>query len=127
MSRPVADPAGERVTPVQGPGNKSNVTAWDRAELLSLFSASATLAGLCITVVALMNTLDRTKSATSIIDDVLAVCAAAFLLCTYLIFWALRSRRAGLSHRLTRLIDAVFLAALSAMTAAAFLMIYTIW
>lgn len=101
--------------------------AWDRAELLSLLSASATLAGLCITVVALMNTFAQTKSAASIVDDVLGVCAAAFLLCIYLIFWALRASNPGLSIALTKAVDALFLFALSAMTITAFIMIYTIW
>ena len=100
---------------------------WDRAELLSLLSASATLAGLCITVVALMNALDRAKSAISIVDDVLAICAAAFLICTYVIFWALRTSNRALSVKLTKLADVMFLVALSAMTLAAFIMIYTIW
>jgi hypothetical protein len=100
---------------------------WERAELLNLLSASATLAGLCITVVALMNTLDRAKSAISITDDVLAICAAAFLLCTYLIFWALRAKSPGLLRVLLKAVDVVFLVSLSAMTLAAFIMIYTIW
>lgn len=107
----------ERQTPVP----------WERAELIGLLSAAATLAGLCITVVAFMNTGDRARSAASIVDDVLAVCAAAFLLCTYLIFWALRSRSPALSASLNRIIDVVFVLALSAMTLAGFLLIYTIW
>ncbi len=99
-------------------------TTWDRAELLALLSASATLAGLCITVVALMNTLNRAISSVSLVDDVLSVSAGAFLLCVYLIFWALKAPSAGLARSLTKAVDALFLAALSAMTIAGFISIH---
>ena len=66
--------------------------SWRRDELLSLFSVSGGLAGLCITVVAMMNTLDRTLASVSIVDDMFGICATAFLICIYLIFWALRSK-----------------------------------
>jgi hypothetical protein len=100
---------------------------WKRAELLSLLSASGTLAGLCITVVALMKTFDKTGSAVSIIDDLLAGCAAGFVACIYLIFWALRSPNLVTFSRLGRLVDGVFLLALGSMTGAGFLMVYTMW
>jgi len=99
----------------------------DREELLNLLSASATLAGLCITVVTLMNTFDKRRAAVSIVDDIFAVCATAFLLCIYLIFWALRTRKSAWASRLSKVIDAAFLAALTTMTGATFIMIYTIW
>jgi hypothetical protein len=100
---------------------------WRREELLSLLSTSGALAGLCITVVALMNTFDKTLAGVSIVDDMLAVCAAAFLLCIYLIFWALRSRKTSVSVVLIKVVDGVFLLAITSMTIAAFIMIYTIW
>ena len=106
--------------------NHNNQQQVDRAELHSLLSAAANLAGLCITVVALLNTLDKTRSGVSIVDDLFGICAAVFLICTYLVFWALRARSQRLRHVLTKAVDALFLVALSAMTAAAFLMIYTI-
>jgi hypothetical protein len=98
-----------------------------REELLSLLSTSGSLAGLCITIVALMNTFDKTRAAVSIVDDLLAICAAAFLSCIYLVFWALRSRRTSLSVILIQVVDGVFLVAMTTMTIAAFLMVHTIW
>lgn len=56
-----------------------------------------------------------------------AVAGAAFLLCVYLAFWALRSRTRTVSILLSRVVDVVFLVALTGMTAAAFIMIYTVW
>jgi hypothetical protein len=105
----------------------NNHQQWDRAELHSLLSAAANLAGLCITVVALLNTFDKAQSAVSIVDDLFGICAAIFLLCIYLIFWALRGQNAAFTHALTRTVDVLFLVALSAMTVGAFMMIYTIW
>jgi hypothetical protein len=96
-------------------------------ELLSLLSTSGSLAGLCITIVALMNTFNKARAAVSIVDDLLAVCAAAFLSCIYLIIWTLRSRRSSLSVVLIRVVDGVFLLAMTTMTIAAFLMVHTIW
>lgn len=97
-----------------------------RQELLSLLSISGLLAGLCITVVALMNTFDRTRADISIVDDVFAFCAAGFLLCIYLIFWALRSHTTTLSAMLLKVVDGVFLLTLTSMTIAGFAMIHAI-
>jgi len=100
---------------------------WRREELLSLLSTSGALAGLCITVVALMNTFDKTRATVSIVDDIFGVCAAVFLLCIYLIFWAFRSRKELMSAVLVKTIEGVFLLASTCMSVAAFIMIYTIW
>jgi len=100
---------------------------WQRQELLSLLSTSGSLAGLCITVVALMNTFGKAHAEVSIVDDMLAMCAAAFLLCVYLIFWALRAHETSLSALLIKVVDGLFLLAMTSMTVAAFIMIYTIW
>jgi hypothetical protein len=98
-----------------------------RDELLGLLSKAGSLAGLCITIVAFMNTFAKAKAEVTIVDDMLAMCAAGFLLCIYLIFWTLRSHKSALAGVLVKVIDAVFLLAITAMTIAAFIMIYTIW
>jgi hypothetical protein len=100
---------------------------WRREELLSLLCNAAQIAGLCITVVALMNTFDKTRADISIVDDLLAVCAATFLLCICLIFWALRSHKPSISDGLVKVVDGVFLSAMTAMTFSASMMICTIW
>ncbi len=98
-----------------------------RQELLSLLSISGSLAGLCVTVVAFMNTFDKTRAEVSVVDDVFAFCAAGFLLCIYVIFWALRSHKTTLSAILLKVVDGVFLLTLTSMTIAGFAMIYAIW
>jgi hypothetical protein len=100
---------------------------WLREELLHLLSVSATLAGLCVTVVALMRTIGRQSSSATIADDMFAVCAVLFLASTYLIFWALKTKRPGFANALVRLVDVLFLIGLTVMTGAAFVMVYTVW
>ena len=102
-------------------------TAWLREELLNLLSVSATLAGLCVTVVALMKTLGRNSSSATIADDMFAVCSLLFLANCYLIFWALKTSKPALSNLLVSMLDVVFLVALTLMTGAAFVMVYTVW
>ena len=98
-----------------------------RDELLQLLSVSATLAGLCVTVVALMKTLGDTHNAATIVDDMFALCALIFLSTTYLIFWALKTGRPGRVKLLVKLLDISFLVGLTLMTAAAFILVYTVW
>ncbi len=105
----------------------SKPAPWVREELLSLLSISATLAGLCVTVVALMKTLGTVSTAATIADDMFAVCSVLFLAETYLIFWALKTQRPGLANTLVSVLDVVFLLALTLMTGAAIVMVYTVW
>jgi hypothetical protein len=104
----------------------SGDTPIQRDELTSLLSLSGTLAGLCIGIVAFINTSHRGGAATAI-DDVLAVCAATFLLCIYLITFALRTRSHKRAVPLAQIIELLFLATLTVMTVAGFFMVYTVW
>lgn len=97
----------------------------DRQELLSLLSICATLAGLCITIVALMAALKHGQH--TVVDDFLAGCAAAFVTCIYLIVWLLRIRNAKWGSRIGNTIEVLFLGALTIMTIAAFIAVYSIW
>src|ERR1700690_3449342 len=115
-----------RVKPQTVVNDQRHSANWRRQELLSLLSTSGTLAGLCITVVALMNTFDRSRAAVTIVDDMFGVCALAFLSCIYLIFWAIRSRKFSIIEMLIKAVEGIFLMAMTFMTVTAFLMMYTI-
>ena len=110
--------------PVNDDANSAN--RWMREELLHLLSVSGTLAGLCVTVVALMHTIGGTNL-TTVIDDLFALCALLFLVCTYVIFTALRTRDTDRARLLIKVVDSVFLIGLTLMTAAGFMMVYTVW
>jgi len=96
-----------------------------RDELTSLLSLCGTLAGLCVGIVAFINASHR--GAATAIDDVLAACAATFLLCIYLITFALRTRSHKRAALLARVVELLFLATLTVMTIAGFVMVYTVW
>lgn len=100
---------------------------WIREELLHLLSVSGTMAGLSITGVALLHTAGKAAAPTTIVDDVFVLCSLLFLLCIYVIFWALRSRKPALAARLAELADVIFLSALTAMILAGLMMAYTLW
>lgn len=102
-------------------------TSWLREELLHLLSVSATLSGLCITVVALMNAFEKKVATVSIVDDMFAICALIFLICMYLIFTSLRISNSAVAEKLIKLIDVLFLLAMTCMTFAGFVMVYTVW
>jgi len=99
---------------------------WVREELLHLLSASATLAGLCITAVTLFHTAGKGSLPATFADDLLAASALLFLLCTFAIFIALRTRRQALAAILEKTADTLFLLALTGMVASGFIMVYAV-
>jgi hypothetical protein len=100
---------------------------WQRAELMHLLSLSGALAGFCITGVTLFNTVGKGSIPETIADDVLAIAALIFLLCTYTIFIALRIKNDKLALILEYATETLFLIALTGMVTAGFVMVYTIW
>ena len=98
-----------------------------RDELLQLLSVAGTLAGLSITAVALLHSVGKTQTSSTIADDVLVLSALLFLLCTYAIFFALRTRQLRIARILERAADTLFLLALTGMVASGFVMAYTLF
>ena len=94
--------------------------------LLRLLPMSASLAGICIAAVTLFRSNERLARLETLADDLLTICALLFLCATYLTFWALRTRRPALVRKLSRAVDATFLAALTTLVGVGFLMVYTI-
>lgn len=102
-----------------------NVREWNEARelLLHLLPVSGTLAGIAIASLSLFQFGGATLRAT-VADDLLAFSALAFLLSCYLIFWALRTQREALMLRICRIVDSVFLAGLTGIVIAGFLLVY---
>jgi hypothetical protein len=122
-NRDCADPT--RVFPVMTQSAATDIPI--KNELLHMLSLSGTLAGLCVTVVAVMNALDKSARATMVVDDLFALCALLFLICIYLIFSALRIRKLSISKTLVKSVDIIFIVAMTLMTCAAFILVYTVW
>ena len=97
-----------------------------REELLHLLPLSGSLAGLCIGAITLFRFGSSAARIASIADDLLAICALLFLICTYLIFWALRSAGGRRGRVLVRIVDGSFLMALTILVGVGFLLVYAI-
>jgi hypothetical protein len=102
-------------------------SGWMREELFQLLSISATLSGLCITVVALMKNFSKVDLSATIVDDMFVISAVLFLFCVYLIFFALKTRIPKLVATLLKVIDLIFLTGMTIITLAALFMVYTVW
>jgi len=102
-------------------------STWLREELLHLLSLSGTLAGFSVTAVTLLRTIGQPSLMQTVADDVLAMSALLFLVCTYAIFIALRTQRQALARGLEKFIDGLFMLALTGMVSAGFIMVYTLW
>jgi len=100
--------------------------ARNRDVLLRLLSVTASLAGLCIAALGFLEASDRPALERSYADELIAIDAILFVVCVYLILWALRTRSLARARTLSRLVDAVFLFALTTLLGAATYIIYWI-
>ena len=74
-----------------------------------IFSVSAALVGICLTVIGLIRVVISTSKVETLVDDFLAADAVLFLLSCLLSYWALRTRSLYRMHRVERVADAIFL------------------
>src|SRR5262245_3161672 len=98
----------------------------DRDVLLRLLSVTASLAGLCIAALGFLEAGDRPALAKPYADELIAVDALLFVSCVYLILWALRTKSPQRADSLTRLIDVLFLFALTSLLLASAYIIFWI-
>jgi hypothetical protein len=85
----------------------------DRDICVHIFSASAAMVGVCITVIGILRVVVSLRRTDLIGNDLLALNTLLYLLACLLSYWALRTRSVQRNHRLERISDAVFLAALT--------------
>jgi hypothetical protein len=91
---------------------------------IHIFSTSATMVGVCLTVIGLFRVIFRMKALNSFGDDLLAFDAMLFLAACLLSYWALRTRGQRRRLRTEKIADIVFLAALSLMVVVCGLITY---
>jgi len=80
-----------------------------------IFTASAGLVGVCLTVIGLIRVIIAAHSIDTLVDDMLALDAVFFLCSCLLSYWALRTRTLRRMHKVEKFADAVFLLGLSLM------------
>lgn len=89
-----------------------------------IFSVSAGLVGVCLTVIGFFRLISRLKNLDSVADNLLAIDAFLFLASCMLAYLALRSRSPATAQRLERAADGIFLVGLTAMVVIAGLVAY---
>ncbi len=85
---------------------------------------TASLAGLCMAALGFIEYGSPQAAYRTYADEVIAFDAFLFVCCAYLILWALRTSSLARARRLSRMVDIVFLVALTSMLVAAAYIVY---
>lgn len=80
-----------------------------------IFTVSAALVGVCLTVIGLFRISDRLKDVSNIGGVLLSFDALAFLTSCMLSYYALRTSKQKRKHGVERIADSIFLTALTLM------------
>ena len=91
---------------------------------IHIFTASAGLVGVCLTVIGLIRVVVATLNVDTFADNLLAIDALLFLASCLLSYWALRTRSIARMYRVERVADAIFIAGLLLMTAVCTIIAY---
>jgi hypothetical protein len=93
---------------------------------IHIFTASAALVGVCLTVIGLIRVVVATLNVDTFADNLLAIDALLFLASCLLSYWALRTRSIRRMYRVERVADAIFIAGLLLMTAVCSIIAYAL-
>jgi hypothetical protein len=93
---------------------------------IHIFTVSASLVGVCLTVIGIIHLINGLLKINIIVDDLLAVDAFVFLCSCLLSYWALRTRTKRRMHLIERIADAVFLIGLVTMVVASGFIVYAV-
>jgi len=77
-----------------------------------IFSVSATMVGVCLTVIGIIRVILTLRQEDLIIDDLVAVNMMFYVISAFCSYWSLRTHRTLRGQRMMRAADAVFLFAL---------------
>ena len=104
---------------------KEQNTNFENEICIHIFSVSAGLVGVCLTVIGIFRAVTELKDFSSIGDNLLAVDALIFLASCLTSYLALRSKDKSRKHRVERVADLLFLTGLSLMAVVCILITYT--
>ena len=99
------------------PDQEPSATSVERDLAGRIFTTSAQLVGVCLTVIGLFRVVSHLKNINSVADNLMAIDALVFLGSCLLSYLALRSLKAERSLALERAADVVFLLGLGTMVA----------
>jgi hypothetical protein len=101
-------------------------TALEEDISIHIFTTSATMVGVCLTVIGLLRVILQARSVSSWVDDFLSIDATLFLSACGLAYWALRVRRIKRRLLAERIADLIFLFALTLMATICVMITYTL-
>src|SRR4051812_20127090 len=93
---------------------------------IHIFTVSSAMVGVCLTVIGLVRVVITFGKADTLADDFLAGDALLFLVSCFLSYGALRSRAVRRMHRLEKVADGVFIAAMLVMVAICAFLTYAV-
>jgi hypothetical protein len=93
---------------------------------IHIFTVSAAMVGVCLTVIGLLRVVITMGKANTIADDLLSADAVFFLTSCLLSYWALRTRNTRRMHRVERFADGIFIFALLLMVTVCVFITYEI-
>src|SRR5438132_4180850 len=96
--------------------NGNDNTKLEEDICIHIFTVSAAMVGVCLTVIGLIRIVITIQKADTLADDLLAADALLYLVSCMLSYWALRTRKVRRMHRVERVADCVFLLAMVVMT-----------
>jgi hypothetical protein len=94
---------------------------------IHLFTVSATMVGVCLTVIGLIRLVISVQKIDTLADDLLAVDALLFLCACLCAYWALRMRSRRRMHWLERIADGSLIMGLILMVAVCGIIAYNIF
>jgi hypothetical protein len=93
---------------------------------IHIFTVSAAMVGVCLTVIGLIRIVITLEKQNTLADDLLCGDALLFLTSCMLSYWAMRTRKFRRMHRVEKIADVIFIAALFMMTAVCIFITYAI-
>jgi hypothetical protein len=93
---------------------------------IHIFTVSAAMVGVCLTVIGLIRIVITIQNNDTLADDLLAADSLLFLTSCILSYVALRTRKVRRMHRVERIADFVFLAAMLLMAAICLFITYAL-
>lgn len=105
---------------------KRPITPFEEGLCGYIFSVSAAMVGVCLTVIGLIRVVIALYKADTFADDLLAADAVLFLVSCLSSYWAMRTRKVRRLHRLERFADGVFILALLLMVGVGMFITYAI-
>lgn len=94
---------------------------------MHVFTVSAGMVGVCLTAIGLLRLVAAQTKAQTLGDDLLAVNAILFVLCSFLAFWSFKTQEPKICRRLQIVADTLFLIGLAGMAAICSVIAYTIF